>query len=126
MNTFGVLLFTSVTVQYATCGKYNITLLLHPMGYLTCVNAMDLALSNACSQSSEEVGLLVDERDLRFSSGTSAWSDYAPSLKLTAYRLSFMSLTLGLGTWKAISSYKNQTATVNTLDCVIGTVLALS
>lgn len=38
----------------------------------------------------------------------------------------FVSLTLGLGIWKAVVSYRDQVFTLNTLDWVIGTALALT
>lgn len=42
------------------------------------------------------------------------------------YRMMFVSLTLGLGIWKAVASYRDQEFTLNTLDWVIGTALALT
>ena len=46
--------------------------------------------------------------------------------KLTLYRLLFVGLTSGLGSWKAVASYKNQATTMNTLDWVIGTIMTLA
>lgn len=57
---------------------------------------------------------------------TAPVSRSAPLLfKVTLFRLLFVGLTAGLGSWKAVAASKNQAVTTNTLDWVIGVVLAL-
>lgn len=56
---------------------------------------------------------------------TAPVSRSAPLFKVTLFRLLFVGLTAGLGSWKAVAASKNQAVTTNTLDWVIGVVLAL-
>jgi len=56
---------------------------------------------------------------------TAAGGRSPPLLKLTLYRLLFVGLTAGLGSWKAVAASRNQAITTNTLDWVIGVVLTL-
>jgi len=46
-------------------------------------------------------------------------------IKVTGYRLLVTTAIIGFGTWKAVASWKQQYATSNMLDWVIGAPLAL-
>jgi hypothetical protein len=48
-----------------------------------------------------------------------------PGIRLTGYRLTVTIATLSLGIWKAVASNNSRAIVSNTLDWVIGVVLAI-